>query len=99
MAVTPVPMYRGNLPTSNTTLAAVPSGATWVITNIVLANTSSSTVQVTISLDGVAVLGGVTIPANTVAPFDIRQVLAATKTISGFATGPLGCHISGSQVA
>lgn len=101
MAATLTPMFRGPLTTTlTTTLATVTTGKTWSVTNIVIANANASPVTVTIALDGVALLPAVTVAANTTAPFDLRQVLAATKTITGGASTGTGvtCHISGAEV-
>lgn len=102
MAATLVPMFRGALTTTTTTtLATVTTGKTWSVTNIVVTNTTSSAVTVTLALDGVALLSGRTVNANGTLAFDLKQILASTKTITGGASvGASGvtCHISGVEV-
>lgn len=101
MTATPKALSRGLLTATSATLYTVPAATTTIITNIVLANTSATAVSVTIALDGVAIVPATSVPANTVVPFDLRQALAATKTITGSAStaAVVGCHISGAEVA
>lgn len=101
MSATSKALSRGLLSGSSATLYTVPAATTAIITNIVLANTSTSSVTVTINLDGVALIPGISVDANSVTEVAIRQSLAATKTITGFAStaSVVGCHISGAEVA
>lgn len=97
MATTTKSMYRGAAATSNTTLYTAPSTA--VVTNIVVTNTAGSSATFTINLNGTALLSGVTIPANGVSAIDIKQVIAATQTISGSASATtVNFHISGVEI-
>lgn len=101
MAATLTSMYRGALSTTTTsTLATVTTGKTWSVTNIVVTNANSSSVTVTLALDGVALLAARTVNANDVLAFDLKQVLGSTKTITGGASTGTGvtCHISGVEV-
>lgn len=99
MAATLKKMFRGSAATSNTTLYTVPAGKTATVTNIVIANTNGSTATATISIDGVVVVPAVSIAANSVAPFDLKQVVDAAGTVSGFAsTTAVSFHISGVEV-
>jgi hypothetical protein len=51
-------------------------------------------------MDGINLLPTVSIAANTVAMFDLKQVLATTKTITGGAsTTAVTIHISGVEIA
>jgi hypothetical protein len=51
-------------------------------------------------MNGVAVLSGVAIAANTTAFFDLKQVLATTQTITGLAGATtVNFHISGVEIA
>ena len=100
MATTTKALARTAAATSSTTLYTVPSATTTVVTNIVVSNTASSASTVTLALDGVNILPTVSISANTVAMFDVKQVLAATKTITGNAsTTAVTIHISGVEIA
>lgn len=100
MAATSVAMFRGAASTTSATLYTVPSGKTAIVTNVVVANTAASAATFTLSLDGVVVLPTVSIAANSVATFDVKQVLAAGKSVSGFASAASTIwHISGVEVA
>jgi len=86
--------------TSNTTLYTVPSATTTIVTNIVVDNTSGSAQTFTINLDGVALLSSAAIDANASVFFDLKQVLATTKTITGSASATsVNFHISGVEIS
>jgi hypothetical protein len=94
MAVTATSLYRGAAATSSTTLYT--TTANTVVTNIVVANTAASSATFTLTLDGVAVLSGVSIAANTTVFFDLKQVLASSKLIAGYASATtVNFHVSG----
>ena len=97
MVITPASLARAVLTTGSTTLYAVPSATTTIITNIVLANTSTAAATATIDVDGVTLVPTISIGANTIITIDIRQPLAATKLITGFAgtASAISCHIAG----
>jgi hypothetical protein len=100
MAVISKALFRGAASTSSTTLYTVPSSTTAIITNIVVDNTSASAQTFTINLDGVAILSSAPLDANASAFFDLKQVLATTKTITGLASATsVNFHISGVEVA
>jgi len=99
MATTSKALFRGAAATSSTTLYTVPSATTAVVTNIVVDNTSASAQTFTINLDGVALLSSAAIEANASAFFDLKQVLATTKTITGLASATsVTFHISGVEI-
>ena len=101
MATTTKALFRGAATTSTgTTLYTVPSATTAVVTNIVVSNTAASTSTVTVFLDGVNVIPTASIAANSVALFDMKQVLGTTKTITGGAsTTAVTIHVSGVEIA
>lgn len=101
MATTIKSLARTALTTSTSaTLYTVPGATTTSITNIVIANTAASASTVTVSVDGVVFIPTVSIPANSQYSWDGKQVLAATKTITGGAsTTAVTIHISGVEVA
>jgi hypothetical protein len=101
MATTTKALSRAAATTNTgTTLYTVPSATTTVVTNILVANTAGSTSTVTLSLGGVVAIPTVSIAANTVALFDMKQVLTATQTITGGAsTTAVNIHISGIEVS
>jgi hypothetical protein len=104
MAVTSKALARTAAATSNTTLYTVPNTSTaTVVTNIVISNTAATTSTATVSLDGVVVVPTVSIAANSIFGFDLKQVLPANatpKTISGYASSTsVTFHISGVEIA
>lgn len=99
MPATPAVFYRGNLPTGNSNLASAPLAQRWVVTSLILANRSSSPVQVSLALDGIEIVSAMTVGANSSAFIDTRQVLDGGKAITGSATGAMSCHISGTVVS
>jgi hypothetical protein len=103
MAVTSKALARTAAATSNTTIYTVPTtSTTTIVTNIVVANTAASAATFTINLDGVAILSGVSLAANTTAFFDLKQTLPANATpkiISGSASATtVNFHISGVEI-
>jgi hypothetical protein len=100
MAVTSKALARTAAATSSTTLYTVPSSTTAVVTNIVICNPTTSAVTASILLDDIDMLGSVSVAANSSAFFDLKQVLATTKTIKGFASSTsVDFHISGVEIA
>jgi hypothetical protein len=100
MATTSKALFRGAASTSSTTLYTVPSATTTVITNVIVTNTAASTATFTLSLNGVAVASGVSLAANSITAIDLKQVLAATNTITGLASATtVNFHISGVEIA
>jgi hypothetical protein len=100
MAVTSKALARTSAATSSATLYTVPSSTTAVITNIAVANTATSAATFTILLDDVDLHTTTAIAANTTIYIDLKQVLATTKTIKGFASATtVDFHISGVEIA
>ena len=101
MATTPKAFYRGAATTNTaTTLNTVPSGKTWIVTNILVTNTSASLQSYSLSLDGVSIATTVAISGYDSIVIDMKQVLAATKIISGGASATsVNFHISGVEIA
>lgn len=101
MATTTKALFRGAATTTlTTTLYTVPSATTAVVTNIVVTNTGASAYTFDLALNGTKLAAGVSIAANSIATFDIKQVLAATNTIQGGASNTaVNFHISGVEVS
>lgn len=101
MAATAKALARTTLTTSSVTLYTVPSATTAIVTNIVLANITSSDATVDLLLDGVELLKEVKVAANSTSFIDMKQVLAATDTITGLASAntTITIHVSGVEVA
>ena len=103
MATTTKALARAAAATSSTTLYTAPNTTTLaVVTNIVIANSATSASSATIVMDGVVLVPTVSIPANSVIGFDMKQVLPANnpaKTITGYAsTTAVTFHISGVEI-
>jgi hypothetical protein len=100
MATTSKALARTAAATSSTTLYTVPSATTTVVTNIVVTNSATSAGTFTITLDGVDLFKTAALAANTTAAFDLKQVLATTKIIAGFASATtVNFHISGVEIS
>lgn len=100
MTATIKALYRGAAATSSATLYTVPADTTATITNIVITNTGSAAYTATIALDGVVLVPAVSVAAGSFASFDLKQAVAATKLITGFASNvAVNFHISGVEVA
>lgn len=101
MATTPKALFRGAATTTTTTtLYTVPSSTTTIVTNIGVTNTAASAGTFTLSLDSVDINTATSIAANTTVYIDLKQVLAATKTIKGGASATtINFHISGVEIA
>lgn len=92
-------LYRGAADTSSQTLYTVPSATTTLVNNIIVSNTASADATYTIALDGIDMATTVSVPANDSAVLDIKQVLVATDTITGFASAStVNFHISGLEI-
>ena len=104
MATVTKALSRTAAATSSATLYTVPNtSTTTVVTNIVISNTAASTSTATILIDSVNVIPTVSIAANSVFGFDLKQVIPANATpklISGFAsTTAVTFHISGVEIS
>jgi hypothetical protein len=100
MATISKQMFIGAASTSNTTLYTVPSVTTSVVTEIIATNTSGSSQTFTVNLNGTAVAGTASIPANTTVILDMKVPLTATQTVSGFASATsVNFFVSGVEIA
>jgi hypothetical protein len=101
MATTSKALFRGAATTTTTTtLYTVPSATTTVVTDIVVTNTAGSAGTFTLSLNGTALASAVSIAANTVVQFSIKQTMSATQTITGGASATtINFNISGVEIS
>lgn len=100
MPTTTKALFRGAASTSNTTLYTVPASTTTVVSNILVVNTASTDGAFDLSLDDVQIANDVAISANDSIFIDLKQTLAATKTIKGSASATtINFHISGVEIA
>ena len=80
-------------------LYTVPASTSIIVTNALVTNPTTSSVTYTINLDGQPIAYQTTLAANTTAFFDIKQFMATTKIITGFASnGLVDFQISGITV-
>lgn len=100
MATTSKALARTAAATTSATLYTVPSATTTVVTNIVVSNSAGTAGTFTITLDGIDLFKTTAIAANSTAMFDLKQTLATTKIIAGFASATtINFHISGVEIA
>jgi hypothetical protein len=100
MANTPKVLFRGAATTGSSTLYTTPAATTTIVSNIVVSNTASAAATFDLELDGVAICEDVAIAANSVAFFDLKQVLVATDLIEGLASAiTVNFHISGVEIS
>jgi hypothetical protein len=101
MANTAKALFRGAATTTTTTLLyTVPASTTTIVTNIVVTNTSSTAYTFTMALDDIAIHTTTAIAANSTIYIDLKQALAAAKTIKGGASNAaVNFHISGMEIA
>jgi hypothetical protein len=101
MATSTKALFRGAATTTvGTTLYTVPSSTTTIVTNIAVTNTAGTAGTFTIGLAGTALHTTAAIAANSTAYIDLKQVLAATNTITGGASATsVNFHISGIEVS
>lgn len=96
MAVTATTFYRAAAPTVSTTLYTVDELASIVISEISVTNTAASPATFTILLNGVVLIPGVSIAANSIVTFDLKQELDGGDAVSGFASSStVNFHICG----
>ena len=100
MATLTKALARAAAATSSATLYTVPASTTTVVSNIVVTNSAATSATFTITLDGVDLFKTVALAANSTAMFDLKQVLATTKIIAGFASAvTVSFHISGVEIS
>lgn len=100
MATLSKALSRTAAATSSATLYTVPASTTTIVTNIVVSNSAATAATFTITLDGVDLFKTVSLAANTTAMFDLKQTLATTKIIAGFASATtVNFHISGVEIS
>lgn len=95
------PLSRAALTTTTTTtLYTVPASTTTVVTSIVVSNITASAATVTLSLNNIAILSAVSVPANSATVIDLKQALTAGQTITGGASAnsTLNIHITGVEI-
>jgi hypothetical protein len=100
MAVISKVLARTAAATTSTTLYTTPAGTTAVVTNIVICNPTTSAVTASMLFNDIDLLGSISIAANSVFGFDLKQVLPTTQTIKASASSTaVDFHISGVEIA
>ena len=100
MATTTKALARAAAATSSATLYTVPASTTAVVTSIAVTNTAGTAATFSLLLDDVSLHTTTAIAANTTVYIDLKQTLATTKTIKGFASAvTVNFHISGVEIA
>ena len=101
MATTTKALFRGAATTTlTTTLYTVPASTTAVVTNIVVVNTAATAATFDLALNGTKLADTTAIAADSIATFDIKQVINATETIQGGASATtVNFHISGVEIS
>jgi hypothetical protein len=101
MATVSKTLFRGAATTNTATvLYTVPSATNTVVTNIIVTNTADSSGTFTLGLDGTNLATTVTVGSYDSTVIDIKQVLTATKTVTGGASAnTVNFHISGVEIS
>ena len=100
MAVVTKVLARTAAATTSTTLYTTPSGSTAVVTNIVICNPTTAAVTTSMTINSIDLLGSVSIAANSVFGFDLKQVVPATQIIAGSASSTsVDFHLSGVEIS
>jgi hypothetical protein len=99
MATTIKALARGSFATSSATLYTVPASTTTVVTNISICNTTASAITFNLLFDSVELFSSSAVPANSTVMVDLKQALATTKIISGYASDTgTKFHITGAEI-
>jgi hypothetical protein len=101
MATLPRSLFRGAATTTLTTaLYSTPANTTTILTNIIVTNTSNAAQTFDLSIGSVKIAALTPIAANSIATFDVKQVLSATTGIQGGASSTaVNFHIAGVEVS
>jgi len=99
MATVSKVLARTAAATTSTTLYTTPAGSTAVVTNIVICNPTTAAVTASMTINSIDLLGSVSIAANSVFGFDLKQVIPATQVLAGSAsTTAVDFHVSGVEI-
>lgn len=100
MATTSKSFFRGAATTTlTTTLYTVPASTTAIVTNIEVSNTAAAAATFDIAFNGIKWASGVTVAANSIASFDMKQPIATTQIIAGGASATtVNFHIAGVEI-
>jgi hypothetical protein len=101
MPTTTKALFRGAATTTlTTTLYTVPASTTTVVSSLVVTNTAATAATFDLALNGVKLADTTAIGADSIAIFDLKQVINATQTIQGGASATtVNFHISGVEIS
>ena len=100
MATVSKVLARTAAATTSTTLYTTPAGSTAVVTNIVVCNPTTAAVTASMTINSIDLLGSVSIAANSVFSFDLKQVIPATQILAGSASSTaVDFHVSGVELS
>jgi len=86
MSTTPSILFRGAATTGPSTLFTCPGSTTTIVTEIMVANTTTSGSTFNIGLNGISVVSGTIVAANDTTIIPCKQVLTPGQTIAGSAS-------------
>lgn len=97
MSMTHINFYRGSALAAGSDAYTVPTGASAIVTNIVIANVTNTAHYATIKLGGFEIISNGPVNAYDTLVLDIRQVLAAGEKlfVQADANSALTVHASG----
>lgn len=99
MTVTAKSLCRAVMTLSSSIVYTVPAATTTVITDIHVSNASPTSSVVELQVDGVDLIPGVTVAGRAYLALPMRQALAATKAITGYASpASVRLHINGVEI-
>lgn len=97
MAFTMKKLYGGTLTATSATLITGHATLKTLVKDIILCNKTSTAVTVTIAIDGINILFGVPIDANSTKVVGLSSVIEPTKLLTGLASlaSSIDVYISG----
>lgn len=93
-------LFRGDVPTTNSSVYSVPSGTSAIATSLVVSNSNIDPITVNLSIAAVKVLTSVEVLGNDAVFIDFKQVLNEFDAIETSAsTTGVTLHISGVEIS
>lgn len=93
-------LYNGTLGTASATLYTVPALTKTIVKEIVLCNKSATDATATITINGISIVGGKTIPKNETYVIELHSVIETGIIIAGLSgtASVIDTYISGIEV-
>ena len=93
-------LFRGDVPTTNSSVYSVPSSTSAVVTSLIFSNSNTDPITVNLSMGSVAILTAVEVLGNDTVFIDFKQVLNEFDAIETSAsTTGVTLHISGVEIS